>query len=107
MKIIFGSLQKNILNKNDGYEIIQGNFDNYKAKDKFEKFPFDKYLPDDELLNMTEEEFQNQLNIYFGNIVVEDLSLTSDPEEHTINVSLKYSVANTNINDNINIEFNS
>jgi phage baseplate assembly protein W len=58
-------------------------------------------------IDFLEEEFQNQLNIYFGNIVVEDLSLTSNPEEHTINVSLKYSVANTNINDNINIEFNS
>ena len=59
-QILKNEFVKDILNKNDGYEIMQGNFDNYKAKDKFEKFPFDKYLPDDELLNMTEEEFQNQ-----------------------------------------------
>ena len=39
---------------------MKGDFSNYKAKDKIKKFPFDKYLPDKELFEMSEEEFQNQ-----------------------------------------------
>ena len=58
-------------------------------------------------IDSLEEDIQQSLDIYFSNIIIEDLSLTSDSEKHTVNISLKYSVANTNINDNIDIEFNS
>ena len=59
-QILKNKFVQDILLNNDGYEIIKGDFDKYKAKDKFKKFPFDKYLPDEELLKMTEKEFQNQ-----------------------------------------------
>ena len=58
-------------------------------------------------IDFLEEDVQQKLNTYFGNINVQELTLTSNPEENIINVSLKYSVLNTNINDNIDIEFNS
>ena len=57
-------------------------------------------------IDFLEEDVQQKLNTYFGNINVQELTLTSNPEENIINVSLKYSVLNTNINDNIDIDFN-
>lgn len=59
-QILKNKFVQEILANNDGYEIMKSNLDYYKAKNKFEKFPFDKYLSDAELLEMTEEEFQNQ-----------------------------------------------
>ena len=51
---------KEILSNNEGYEIMKGDFDKFKAKNKFTKFPFDKYLSDKKLFQMTEKKFQNQ-----------------------------------------------
>ena len=59
-QILKNKFVQEIVNNNDGYEIMKGDFSNYKAKDKIKKFPFDKYLPDKELFEMSEEEFQNQ-----------------------------------------------
>ena len=59
-QILENKFVKEIISNNDGYEMIKGDFDIFKAKDKFKKFPFDKYLPDKDLIEMSEEEFQNQ-----------------------------------------------
>ncbi len=59
-QILENKFVKEIMSNNDGFEMIKGDFDTFKAKDKFKKFPFDKYLPDKDLLEMSEEEFQNQ-----------------------------------------------
>ena len=59
-QILQNKFVKEIMFNNDGFEMIKGDFDTFKAKDKFKKFPFDKYLPDKDLLEMSEEEFQNQ-----------------------------------------------
>jgi phage baseplate assembly protein W len=53
------------------------------------------------------EDVQSKINRYFTNINVEELNISSNPEENLLTIFLKYSVANTNINDSINIEFNS
>ena len=50
--------------------------------------------------------FQDRLNTFFSNINIINLQVTSDPDNYTFIVSLKYSVRNTNINDSITIEFN-
>ena len=50
--------------------------------------------------------FQDRLNTFFSNINIINLQVTSDPDNYTFIVSLKYSIRNTNINDNITIEFN-
>ena len=59
-QILNNKFVKDILKNNEGYDIIKGDFNKYKAKDKFKKFPFDKYLPDKKLLEMTEADFQKQ-----------------------------------------------
>ena len=59
-QILKNKFVQEIINNNDGYEIMKSDFNNYKANDKIKKFPFDRYLPDKELFEMTEEEFQNQ-----------------------------------------------
>ena len=52
-QILVNKFVKEILNNN-------GDFDNFKAKDKLKNFPFNKYMSDKELFEMSEEEFQNQ-----------------------------------------------
>ena len=52
-------------------------------------------------------DIQSKIDSFFSNINVDSLSVSSNPDENTLTVFLKYSVANTNINDSINIEFNS
>ena len=52
-------------------------------------------------------DIQSKIDSLFSNINVDSLSVSSNPDENTLTVFLKYSVANTNINDSINIEFNS
>ena len=59
-QIIKNKFVREIIVFNDGYGLISGDFNDYKANNKINDFPFDKYLPDSELLEMTEEEFQNQ-----------------------------------------------
>ena len=57
------------------------NFDIYKAKDKFDKFPFDKYLSDKKLLNMDQEEFQNQDDYILYSQIRDPMDEVDDIEE--------------------------
>ena len=56
-------------------------------------------------LNFLREDINEKLTLYFPNIIVEDLIVTGNPDQNTINVTLKYSVINTSINDTLEIEF--
>ena len=65
IKVLNNQIKKNkfvqeILSNNDGYEIMKGDFNNYKALNKIKDFPFDKYLSDKELFSMNAKEFKNQ-----------------------------------------------
>ena len=51
------------------------------------------------------QDIQSQLNLYFPNVAVANLSIDSIPDSNQINVSLTYNVINTGISDNINIAF--
>ena len=51
------------------------------------------------------QDIQSQLNLYFPNVAVSNLSIDSIPDSNQINVSLTYNVINTGISDNINIAF--
>jgi phage baseplate assembly protein W len=51
------------------------------------------------------QDIQSQLNLYFPNVAVANLSIDSIPDSNQINVSLTYNVINTGISDNINIVF--
>ena len=80
-QIINDNFVKEILKNNEGYEIIKGDFDKYKAGDKFKNFPFDKYLPDKELFEMTEEEFQNQDDYIIYSKIRDPMNEIDDIEE--------------------------
>ena len=56
-------------------------------------------------LSSLREDVNDKLQIYFPNIIVESLTVTGDNDSNQINVTLKYSVLNTNINDTLEIEF--
>jgi phage baseplate assembly protein W len=57
----------------------------------------------DNLENLRED-INNKLFLYFPNIKIEDLIVSGQPEENKVDVKLTYSVMNTNITDNLEIE---
>ena len=52
------------------------------------------------------EKIQFQLNQYFPSVVVSSLEIFQNPDSNTINVVLKYTVQDTVISDEIQINFN-
>jgi phage baseplate assembly protein W len=56
-------------------------------------------------ISALKQDIQSQLNLYFPNVAVADLSIDSNPDKNQINVSLTYNIINTGISDNINITF--
>jgi len=49
---------------------------------------------------------QEQLNTFFTRINILELNISTDPDLYTITVNIKYSISNTQIVDNITIDFN-
>lgn len=60
-------------------------------------------ITNDNLDNLRED-INSKLANYFPNINVDDLTITGDPESNQVNVFLQYSINNTNISDNIEIQ---
>lgn len=52
------------------------------------------------------QDISDKINLYFPSIKIESLNVTGAEDENAIKVSISYSVINTNISDNIEIEFN-
>jgi phage baseplate assembly protein W len=57
-------------------------------------------------LSSLREDINDKLQIYFSNIIVNELTVTGDNDSNQINVTLKYSVLNTNIVDTLEINLN-
>jgi len=57
-------------------------------------------------LTFLRENINEKLQLYFSNIIVENLTVTGDNDNNQINVILKYSVLNTNITDTLEIDIN-
>jgi uncharacterized protein len=55
-------------------------------------------------LDFLREDINSKLNIYFPNIVVNDLTVTGQVDTNQVTVILNYSVINTNITDNLEIQ---
>jgi phage baseplate assembly protein W len=55
-------------------------------------------------LNFLREDINSKLNIYFPNIIINDLIVTGQINTNQITVTLNYSVINTNITDNLEIQ---
>tara|TARA_Y100000361_G_scaffold83383_1_gene73815 strand:+ start:3067 stop:3480 length:414 start_codon:yes stop_codon:yes gene_type:complete len=56
--------------------------------------------------NALRQNIQDKLETQFPLVNIGQLTVTPNPEQHTVTISLSYSVINTNIKDNITIEFN-
>jgi phage baseplate assembly protein W len=62
-------------------------------------------ISNDNVANL-QSQIQDQLNVFFPKVEVISLEVGSNPDDYTISVFLKYAVKNTNIIDNITIDFN-
>ena len=67
-------------------------------------FVFEQIVNDN--LDSIEELLLIQIVEFFPNIDVENLEIFKKEDNNQISISLDYSVRNTNINDNVQIEFN-
>jgi phage baseplate assembly protein W len=55
-------------------------------------------------LNKLENNINYSLEKFFPNVIVNDIEILRDDDTNTITIKLKYSVANSNINDNLTIQ---
>ena len=67
------------------------------------EFIFEQITEDN--LNFLREDINDKLEIYFPNIIIDDLTVTGQSDTNQITVTLKYSVLNTSINDTLEIQF--
>jgi phage baseplate assembly protein W len=56
-------------------------------------------------LDFLNEEISGNLTLFFPNINIDSLTIGKREDENIINVSLNYSIDNTGISDNINLDF--
>ena len=66
-------------------------------------FIFEQIVDDN--LDFLEDEISSNLDLFFPNINIDDLNISKQENNNTINVSLNYSIINTNINDTLEIDF--
>jgi len=57
-------------------------------------------------IDFLEDRVQDKLNTKFPDVIVEQLDVEGDEENQSLTVFLQYSVADTNIMDEINIDYN-
>jgi phage baseplate assembly protein W len=60
----------------------------------------------DNNLEGLKEEIQNQLGTYFPNVFISQLDILQNPDTNSISVELTYKIINTNIQDEIQLQFN-
>ena len=68
-----------------------------------------KYLFEQINSNTTDflkEDIQTQINLYFPNVIVSSLDVIEYTDTNQIVVTLKYTIADTNISDQLDIAFN-
>ena len=56
-------------------------------------------------LGLLKQNIQESLNLYFPNVIVEALNILPDTDNNQVDVTLKYSIIDTGINDAIQIQF--
>jgi phage baseplate assembly protein W len=67
------------------------------------KFVFEQITQNN--LDLLKQNIQESLNLYFPNVVVEALNVLPDENNNQVDVTLKYSIIDTGINDTIQIQF--
>ena len=56
-------------------------------------------------INFLKKDIETKINLFFPNIEVDSLEILTNPDTNLVRIELTYSVVNTNISDNIEIEF--
>ena len=56
-------------------------------------------------LDFLEENIQEKIKIYFPNVKLEDVELTSNQDKNEIKITITYSITNTGINDELELSF--
>jgi phage baseplate assembly protein W len=56
-------------------------------------------------LDSLQEDLSEKVELYFPNVKIEDLTVSGDFDNNQVNISLTYSVINTNITDTLSIQF--
>ena len=67
------------------------------------KFVFEQITQNN--LDLLKQNIQESLNLYFPNVVVEALNILPNTDNNQVDVTLKYSILDTGINDTIQIQF--
>jgi phage baseplate assembly protein W len=56
-------------------------------------------------IDFLKEDIQSKINLYFPSVIVDNLSILQDNDNNAITVQLNYSIVDTGINDNLQLEF--
>ena len=56
-------------------------------------------------LESLKQDIQSKISLYFPNVLVLSLELTSDPDYNEVTMTLKYNIADTGISDELQITF--
>lgn len=57
-------------------------------------------------LEFLKEDIQNKISVNFPNIILEQLQVLESPDTNTVTVNITYSIPNTGINDQLELNFN-
>ena len=97
-------------------DAIKNNLINYFLTNQTERYlnpnfggNLRKYLFEQINSNTTDflkEDIQTQINLYFPNVIVSSLDVIEYTDTNQIVVTLKYTIADTNISDQLDIAFN-
>lgn len=97
-------------------EAIKNNLINFFLTNRTERYlspnfggDLRKYIFEQINSNTTDflkEDIQNQINLYFPSVIVGSLYITEYPDYNQMVVTIKYTIADTNISDQLDIAFN-
>jgi phage baseplate assembly protein W len=97
-------------------EAIKNNLINFFLTNRTERYlspnfggDLRKYIFEQINSNTTDflkEDIQNQINLYFPSVIVGSLYVTEYPDYNQMVVTIKYTIADTNISDQLDIAFN-
>ena len=59
----------------------------------------------EENLDFLEENIQEKIKTYFPNVIVDEVTLTSNEDKNDIHITITYSIANTGMNDELELSF--
>jgi phage baseplate assembly protein W len=96
------AIKNNLINyflTNDTERYLSPNFGGNLRKYVFEQINSNN-------TDFLKEDIQQQITLYFPNVIVVSLDVVEYPDNNQIVITLKYTIADTNISDQLDIAFN-